>query len=138
MYCNLHFVDRKKKIPQPEMNSTANMSTCIVAGGTIVMNGVCSCPSGFSSTYDAFSTGLYCTVPVEYIPSNTDNSSSSDSQESSYDASITTSGIIQLVVVFSLSMLVVCLIRKIWPCSTRDDSYSYPVPWSTPPGFISN
>lgn len=120
------------------MNSTANMTSCTAAGGSIVMNGICSCPTGFSSTYDAFVSGIYCSVPVEHTPTNTDNSSSSDSQGTSFHESITTSGIIQLAVIFSISMLLVCLLRKIWPYCRRDNTYSHPSQWSTPVGFTAN
>jgi hypothetical protein len=110
-------------------NST--LSNCKAVGGIYLPNGGCDCPLGTSSTYDAIVTGLFCTIETEHatavnetFANGTQNKMSSDSVPG---LSIGLSGVVQFLVSFSISMLLVCVIRKLFECCKREsDNQSYP------------
>jgi hypothetical protein len=94
-------------------------------------NGGCDCPPGTISTYDAIITGLFCTIETEYatavnetVANDTQNKMFTDSVQA---LSIGVSGVVQFLVSFSISMLLVCVIRKLFECCKRErDNQSYP------------
>jgi hypothetical protein len=104
-----------QKFPH-RMNSTALESSCAKAGGVVSEGRNCICPLGTTSSFDAFTTGDFCSVSTEHDPfdsgTSVNNTAYGNSDLTSSDQAITMSGVIQLGVVISLSMLLVYLARK--------------------------
>ena len=111
---------------ESDMNSTASAnsgtSPCIQAGGTTSSSGGCICPSGWTSPYDAYITGRFCTIFTEYSPvEGTGNSTGNTTTNRVPPQNVVgISGIIQSVIVFAISMLVVCVFRSLLTKCNRD------------------
>ena len=96
------------------MNSTAIPSNCFAVGGQLSATGMCDCPSGLTSSYDAVMTGVYCTIPSEYSPDKENGTSNSDTAAITGDGmSVTLCGIVQLLIVYAACMVLVCVLRSL-------------------------
>ncbi len=110
------------------MKFSANVSQgCMAANGTITSFGTCDCPQGWTSAYDALTSGLFCSVAVEFSPNDNSSDDPSGPEPNKTDASppiefITFSGVIQLVIVFASCMILVCLFRGLLSkCTTSEE-----------------
>jgi len=96
--------------------SQYSTNNCVEVGGSPLDDGNCACPIGFSSTYDALITGNFCSVSTEYsgqtnaISSN--NTLNGTESENPPEVRVGTTGILQLVISFSICMFLVCIFRK--------------------------
>ena len=106
-------------------NSSSTVPPCESAGGSLTSSGGCLCQPGYTSSYDAYETLLFCTIHTEYSPNNsTMNSSGSDSGNTQVIYAVSLSGIIQCVVVFGLCMFVVCGCRGLWTSCCKKDKFT--------------
>lgn len=103
--------------------------SCISAGGTWGATCVCECPPGYTSSYDAYVTNEFCTIPVEYSPAihgangsflNQTSEDSGGERASLRALPIGISGMLQLLVVFGFCMCVVGSVRKM--CRKADST----------------
>jgi hypothetical protein len=95
--------------------------SCISAGGKWGAACVCECPPGYASSYDAYVTNEFCTIPVEYSPAlhgangsllNQTSGNSGQGGGSPRALPIGISGMLQLLVVIGFCMCVVGAVRK--------------------------
>lgn len=100
----------------------SHVESCISAGGTWGAACVCECPTGYTSSYDAYVTNEFCTIPVEYSPAihgangsflNQTSVNSGEGEASLRAVPIGISGMLQLLVVFGFCMCVVGAVRKL-------------------------
>lgn len=115
---------------------TTNSDSCLISGGVREVTGGCTCAPGWTSSYDALLTNVFCTVPTEYsttaAPGNFETTPVSS--DSSIKHSVTFFGVVQLVILFCISMLVVCVFRGAVRCCRQSGGQSQlqPMPQPSP------
>lgn len=111
-------------------SSTIDPTTdpCITAGGVSQENGTCTCPEGWTSAYDAFVTNVFCNVQTEYsttlVPGG--NGTSPIDTELPVSQTVSFLGVVQLIVLFLVSMVLVCVCRGVLRCCRRKPEFDFP------------